>query len=135
MLFRSDLRAQIKDRQASAGAVTTALAAFDKRAEALEGRPAAGFGGGGRGGAAEGPETLSGISGSLNQLMTMLQGADVTPTTQLVTAVGERKAALAKLMTQWNQVKGPDLASVNAKLKEANQAPISLTGSRPSSQP
>jgi hypothetical protein len=38
-------------------------------------------GGGGRGGAPEGPETLTSVIGALNQLMTLLQGADVAPTT------------------------------------------------------
>jgi hypothetical protein len=34
-----------------------------------------------------------------------MQGADVTPTTQLVAAVGARHAALAKLMAQWTALK------------------------------
>jgi hypothetical protein len=37
--------------------------------------------------------------------MGLLQGADVTPTTQLMAAVGQRRMALAKLMTQWNVLK------------------------------
>ncbi|MBZ5560012.1 MAG: glycoside hydrolase [Acidobacteriia bacterium] len=64
-----------------------------------------GGGGGGRGGAPEGPDTLGNISGGLNQLMGLLQGADVTPTTQLVAAVGARHAAVAKLMAQWTALK------------------------------
>ena len=41
----------------------------------------------------------------MNQLMGLLQGADVAPTTQLVAAVGQRRAALAKLMARWNGLK------------------------------
>jgi hypothetical protein len=52
-----------------------------------------------------GPETLNSISGGLNQLMGLLQGADVTPTTQLTAAVGERRAALAKLKARWSALK------------------------------
>jgi hypothetical protein len=37
----------------------------------------------------------------MNQLMALLQGADVTPTTQLVAAVGQRRAALARVKAQW----------------------------------
>jgi len=37
----------------------------------------------------------------MNQLMGLLQGADVTPTTQLTAAVAGRRAALAKLKTRW----------------------------------
>ncbi|MBI3400385.1 MAG: glycoside hydrolase [Acidobacteria bacterium] len=72
---------------------------LDQKLAALEG------GGGGRGGAPEGPDTLGNISGGLNQLMGLLQGADVTPTTQLVAAVGARHAAVAKLMAQWTALK------------------------------
>ena len=41
----------------------------------------------------------------MNQLMGLLQGADVAPTTQLVAAVGQRRAALAKLTTRWAALK------------------------------
>ena len=37
----------------------------------------------------------------MNQLMGLLQGADVAPTTQLTAAVADRVAALAKLMARW----------------------------------
>jgi len=70
------------------------------RFAALEGQ-----GGGGRGAAPTGPPTLTGIAGELNQLMGLLQGADVTPTTQLVAAVGQRRAELAKLLAQWKALK------------------------------
>ena len=71
---------------------------------ALEGQAGGGFGGG-RGAAPDGPETLSSIVGTFNQLMGLLQGADVTPTTQLVSAVAERRAALSKLLAQWTALK------------------------------
>jgi len=81
-----------------------ALQQLTEKLRALEGQPGGGFGGG-RGGAPEGPETLASISGTLVQLMNLLQGADVTPTTQLVTAVGQRRAALNKLLAQWTSLK------------------------------
>ncbi|MCU1381851.1 MAG: hypothetical protein JWL71_548, partial [Acidobacteria bacterium] len=69
--------------------------------QALEGQA------GGRGAAAASagagqtpPQTLNSVIGSMNQLMGLLQGADVTPTTQLVAAVGQRLAALARLKAQ-----------------------------------
>ena len=63
--------------------------------QALEGQPA------GRGAASDGPDTLNSVIGSMNQLMAVLQGADVTPTTQLVAAVAQRRAALAKVKARW----------------------------------
>jgi len=81
-----------------------ALQAFADKLIALEGQPAAGFAGG-RGAVAAGPDTLSNITSGLNQLLGLLQGADATPTTQLVAAVGQRRAALNKLMARWKALK------------------------------
>jgi hypothetical protein len=84
----------------------TAGTPLDARLAALEGQA-----GGGRGGppAAASPgdvrETLTGIGASLGALMNQLQGADVAPTTQLVAAVTQRRAALAKLMAEWAALK------------------------------
>jgi len=37
--------------------------------------------------------------------MGLLQGADVTPTTQLTAAVAERRAALNRLLARWAALK------------------------------
>jgi len=128
-----DLRAQVKDRLARAGSAADALNEFDAKAAALEGQPPAAGPGGGRGGAPNGPDTLSNMPASLGQLLAILQEADVAPTTQLVAAVGDRRAALAKLMARWTTLKGADLTALNAKLKAANVPPIAA-GARPVSQ-
>jgi len=78
--------------------------AVAEKLAALAGQPPVGLGGG-RGATSEGPETLNSIMAGLNQLTGLLQGADVTPTTQLVAAVSQRKAALDKLLAQWNALK------------------------------
>ena len=111
-------------------AASQSLADFDTKAEALEGRPAAGFGGG-RGGAADTVDTLNSMSGGLSQLMAVLQGADAAPTTQLAAAVAERRAALAKVMAQWTALKGAELAALNAKLKAAGLPLITVDNGRP----
>jgi len=49
--------------------------------------------------------SFTAMSAGLGQLMNILQQADVTPTTPLVTAVGERRAALSKLVAEWNALK------------------------------
>jgi photosystem II stability/assembly factor-like uncharacterized protein len=124
------LRAQVKDRTSSSpGAAATAseaLAAFDNKASALEGQPPT-FGGGGRGAVAQGPETFSSMTASLHQLMGLLQGADVTPTTQLVAAVADRRAAFAKLMVRWSTLKTVDLNGLNATLTAAGASALALT--------
>ena len=81
---------EIRARRSNATAATNPAAL-----QALEGQP------GGRGAAADGPDTFNSVIGSMNQLMGLLQGADATPTTQLVAALGQRRAALAKLKAQW----------------------------------
>jgi len=40
----------------------------------------------------------------MNQLIGLLQGADVSPTTQLTAAVAGRRAALTKLIARWNEM-------------------------------
>ena len=82
------MREQVKD------------AAFDKKMETLEGRPAPGFGA-----PAGGPDTLNSVSGSLAQLMNVLQGADVAPTAQALNAVAERRQAATKLLVEWRTLK------------------------------
>jgi hypothetical protein len=122
-----DLRAQVQDRRArGAAAVDGALAAFDRNAAAIEGNPGGGFGGG-RGGTAEGPETLNSINAGLGQLMGLIQGADVTPTTQIVAAVTGRRQALARVMSHWNSLRGAELTALNATLKDAKLTAISVS--------
>ncbi len=76
--------------------------------QALEGQS------GGRGAVADGPDTLNGVIGGMNQLMGLLQGADVAPTTQLVAAVGRRRAMLDTLMTRWSALK-TEARAMNAR--------------------
>jgi hypothetical protein len=68
----------------------------------------------------------AGIASSLTSLMGLLQGADVTPTTQLVAAVAERQRALATIKTRWNTLKTTDLTLLNAQLKKAGLPGIAL---------
>jgi hypothetical protein len=75
-------------------------AAFAQRLTELEGATPGGRGGG-RDPAPAGPDSLTSVSAALNALMTSLQAADVTPTTQVVAAITDRRAALAKLMAKW----------------------------------
>jgi hypothetical protein len=65
----------------------------------------AGGGRGGRGAAPAGPDTLASVSATLNALMATLQGSDVTPPSQVVAAVTERRAAMAKLLARWSALK------------------------------
>ena len=129
------IRTQVKtlqERAAGQGAISQALADFDKKAATLEG------GGGGMGqrgggggfgfgpGAGGGPDTLAGIGGSLSSLMRLLQGADAAPTSQALAAVTERRQALASLIAKWNAFKTQDVANLNVQLKAVNLPAIEI---------
>ena len=119
------MRAQLGPlrEKAGPGATADAIAAFEQKVVALGGAGGGGGrggGGGGRGAVAAGPDTLSSATGSLTQLMRLLEGADVTPTAQAAAAAADRHAALAKLLERWNALKSRDLADLNARLKQAN---------------
>ena len=123
------IRAQVKPLQdkAGQGPVFQALAAFDQKAAALEGGAGGGGqrGGGGGGGvgpgagAGGGQDTLAAIGSSLSSLMSLLQGADAAPTSQVLAAITERKQAFAAMMGKWNAFKTQDLANLNTQLKAA----------------
>jgi hypothetical protein len=115
------MRAQLGPlrEKAGPGATADAITAFDQKVVALGG--AAGGGrGGGRGAVAAGPDTLSSVTGSLIQLMRLLESADVAPATPAVAAAADRRAALAKLVERWNALKSRDLADLNTRLQQAN---------------
>jgi hypothetical protein len=86
------LKSTVTQRGASSNTVLEKLIA-------LEGQPV------GRGAAADTPDTFNSVISGMNQLMGVLQGADATPTTQVVKAVASRRAALAKLQTRWTTLK------------------------------
>ena len=112
------LRAHAKTtrERAGQGPAAEALAAFDREAANLEGGAPAGFGGG-PGAAA--PTTIGALSAALGQLLGLLQGADVAPTSQTRAAVAERLKTRDSLMARWRALKTTDLERLNAQLTAA----------------
>jgi hypothetical protein len=123
------IHAQVKALQEKAGpgALSEALAAFDKKAVEIEGAPPAGGarGGGGFGGGGN-LTTLSGISSSFSQLMGQLQGAEMGLTTQTRSAISEARQAYAGLSEKWKALRNIESAALNQKLKTAGFAPIEI---------
>jgi hypothetical protein len=126
------IRAQVKQLQerAAQSPVLQALAAFDKKAAALEGSGGGGGriggGGGGFSPGGGGQDTLAGIAGSLSMSMGLLQGADAAPTSQVVAAVTSSRIALGSLMARWSELRSQDLTALNAQLKQANLPAIAV---------
>ena len=125
--MRDDLKG-LREK-AGQGAVADAINALDQKVGAIAGAGGGGGragGGGGRGQRQAGGPTLASVSGEMVQLLEMLQGADATPTTQLIAAVGEADKAFTSLMGQWNQIKSSDLKALNDQLKAANLSTITI---------
>ena len=136
------IRDQIAALQPKAsGAAAEALAAFDKKVEAIVGVAIAGGGrgrgqgggggaaggraGGGAGGrGAEGPgttqsETLATAGAALSGVMNLLQGADVRPTTVQLNAIAAARAHGTRVMARWNALASVELDALNSKLSAA----------------
>ena len=122
------LRTQLQKAKDAAGAPAEAIAALDKKANELMGSGGGGFGGGG-GAAAPAADSLSSVRASLQSLMGILQGADVTPTTQAVASITDRRKAMTALMSKWSEMKAKDLPAVNAQLRKANLPELKLESS------
>jgi len=120
------LRTQLQKAKDGAGAPAEAIAALDKKLTELMGSGGGGFGGGGGPGAAPAADTLTSVRASLQSLMGILQGADVTPTTQAVTSITDRRKAMAALMVKWSEFKAKDLPALNAQLRKANLPELKL---------
>jgi len=120
-----DLRAQLQRVRESAGGgpLADAIAEFEKRVTSLAG---AGGGRGGRGAVAAVTETLLSAGGGMAALLNQIEAADVTPATQVVAAVAERRAVGARLLESWVALLGSPLAALNARLKQAGQPEVKL---------
>src|SRR5262249_18805623 len=95
-----------------------AVAEFDKKAAALEGEAGGGFGGP-PAAATPAEESLNSVAFSLRTVMSLLQGADVAPTTQAVAAAADRTKAVAEVLNRWDALRGETLSTLNAQLKQA----------------
>ena len=89
------------------------LGELDAKAAALEG---SGSRFGRRGG---GGDSFAGINGDLTALFDILQGADVTPTTQAESACAETIARLEKLLSRWKEIQERDVPALDAELTRA----------------
>ncbi|MBZ5646506.1 MAG: glycoside hydrolase [Acidobacteriia bacterium] len=111
------IRTQLRGLKERAGqdAVAAAVAAADKKAEALEGneegrptRPTAAA------------DSFASVRGRLRTLLRMLQNADVAPTTQQAAAAADRRKALASLLAQWSEFSSRDIPALNRQLRDSN---------------
>jgi photosystem II stability/assembly factor-like uncharacterized protein len=117
------LRAQVQERRGKAGAgeLAEALAALDQKAGALEGsaglrgrRPQAG----------SRQPSLTQVAEEQQRLLAVLQGADATPTTQVVAACGETQKTLRDLLARWSAWTDKEVKALNERLRQAELPPL-----------
>jgi photosystem II stability/assembly factor-like uncharacterized protein len=124
------LRAGLRSRgdQAREAALKEAITALDRKLAAL---PGAAVGArrtrGDRGGGLREP-TFGRVQGEMGRLLNLLQRADATPTSQVVTACGEAQKTFTGLLARWRELSGKELQALNEKLREARLPPITLEG-------
>jgi photosystem II stability/assembly factor-like uncharacterized protein len=115
------LRSQLRDLRGRApqGALADAINALDRKAAALEGAGGGFRGGGGGAGRASTEPSLNAINGELLGLMGLVEGADVTPTTQAVAAFEQAQRTLAAVLSRWSELKDKDVRTLNEQLAKA----------------
>jgi photosystem II stability/assembly factor-like uncharacterized protein len=93
-------RLTLKDEKRAA-----TLAKLEQQLTALEGQAAGkfGYGKGKKGG---GAPSLARVIGELGALLGVLQGADATPTSQAVSAVGQVRRSVDSLLARWKELRG-----------------------------
>jgi photosystem II stability/assembly factor-like uncharacterized protein len=119
LLKTETLVAQLKDlhKRAGQGAVADSLASFEQEVSSIVG------GGGGRrfrrvpAGTAE--PTFNRVSGELQGLMDLFQGADAVPTSQGVAAFNATEKNLSRLFERWDAFQKNNLRKLNDQLKAA----------------
>jgi photosystem II stability/assembly factor-like uncharacterized protein len=111
-----EVRAQIRalgDRAAA----NPAIAAFDQKAAAIEGRSERIPRGGAVAGAGE--PTLTRMLAELSQLLAAVDGADEAPTMAMNAASTNSSSSLAALLARWKELTTVDLKALNGQLTSA----------------
>jgi hypothetical protein len=129
------LRPQITARAKVKGALADSLAALDKHAAQLEGASQGAFFGVPPSG--KQPENLSSLNQHFGQLLTVVDSADIAPTTQASALYLEFGDSLKTVLAEWKKVQDSELHAVNVQLKKAHMEeldPNKREGSSPTEE-
>jgi hypothetical protein len=118
------LRQKLKEAAQSGNAdLQSKVAALDKKAEELEGKPG-GYGAqylstpAGRG--------LARLNSALSSLLAVVDSADAAPTTQAVAMFSEVNAALDEQLKRWRDMQSTDLPELNRQLRQSGVHEIEM---------
>jgi hypothetical protein len=124
----AELRKQIEARKKEAGEKGEAIKALDELGRKLEAMVTAeGDGGFGLFGLAipsKEQEALLKVASALSGLMSIVESADVAPTTDASTASEKWDKAAEETLARWADFQNNDLANANAVLQKANLKPV-----------
>jgi photosystem II stability/assembly factor-like uncharacterized protein len=111
------VRTQLRSAKEKNTALAQSIDALDSKLAAI-----AGQGGGrrfGRGGGGAQDPTLASVAGDLLSIMSLAEGADVAPSTQLTTAAGEVQTKLKALLAKWESAQTTEIADLNRQFLQA----------------
>ncbi|MFN2578097.1 MAG: WD40/YVTN/BNR-like repeat-containing protein [Pyrinomonadaceae bacterium] len=104
------------------------LDALTEKIQSIAGGGSSGAGFGGSGGAAR--TTAASVNGRVRTLFTLIEEADVAPTTQIAAAVSEAVKDSRAVQESWRAIKSTDIPALNRELKAAGLPPLSSTQNR-----
>jgi photosystem II stability/assembly factor-like uncharacterized protein len=118
------LRAQLKPLQEKAKKpLSDSIAALDKKAAELEGA-SGGYGAVFLKDAAG--RSLARLNGGLNQLLGVVDAADIAPTSQQIAMLNQVQSVLAQQLAAWRELKERDLPALNTQLRRAQLKEITI---------
>ena len=116
------LRAQIKDlrdRGGQSSSASSALAAFDQKLAALEGKTDSSF-------LPEDRGALARVNSALNSLLGTVDSADAAPTAAAVADFADVQQWLKAALDNWSAIKQRDLPQLNQTLQQAGLSALSV---------
>ena len=115
------LRAQIKDLRDRGGqsSATAALAAFDQKLAALEGKTDSSF-------LPEDRGSLARVNSALNSLLGTVDSADAAPTAVAISSFVDVQQWLKAALDNWSAIKQRDLPQLNQTLQQAGLSALAV---------
>jgi photosystem II stability/assembly factor-like uncharacterized protein len=119
------VREQLKDlvvKAAGNDKLSKALAALDKKCDALEGATQPGFAGVPP--SSKQPENLSTLNQHFSAILAVADSADAAPTTQATVAYRDLENSLSTLQKRWSEFRSREILELNAELKKVGLPPL-----------
>ena len=131
---RTQIR-QLRPQTSSNTALTAALDALDRKAEAIGGVPPTPVAPGNQPLPPTERSSLTFLSGEFLRISSVVDSGDEAPTAEAMKALADAQATLAATMSKWAALTTKDVPVLNAQLKAAGLAPIAIGASASKTPP